>query len=81
MLHDIYLFRWFLSVSTLSEICAGDAHLIVLHCINTIIYTNMYHTALPLLTLTIPPPSLPLLTPHLFHLTPPPHILYLVILR
>ena len=41
----------------------------------------MYHTALPLLALTIPPPSQPLPTPHLFHLTPPPphtHILYLV---
>ena len=32
----------------------------------------MYHTALPLLALTIPPPSQPLPTPHLFHLTPPP---------
>ena len=30
----------------------------------------MYHTAVPLLALTIPPPSQPL--PHLFHLTPPP---------
>ena len=29
----------------------------------------MYHTALPLLALTIPPPSLPLPTPHPFHLT------------
>ena len=58
-------------------------HPVVLHCINTIIYTNMYHTALPLLALTIPPPSQPLPTPHLFHLTPPPHphILNLVILR
>ena len=39
----------------------------------------MYHTALPLLALTIPPPSQPLPTPHLFHLTPPPthtHTLY-----
>ena len=32
----------------------------------------MYHTALPLLALTIPPPSQPLPTPHLFHLTAPP---------
>ena len=32
----------------------------------------MYHTAIPLLALTIPPPSQPLPTPHLFHLTPPP---------
>ena len=35
----------------------------------------MYHTALSLLALTIPPPSQPSLIPalHLFHLTPPPH--------
>ena len=32
----------------------------------------MYHTALPLLALTIPSPSQPLPTPHLFYLTPPP---------
>ena len=32
----------------------------------------MYHTALSLLALTIPPPSQPLPTPHLFYLTPPP---------
>ena len=31
----------------------------------------MYHTALPLLALTIPPLSQPLPTPHLFHLPPP----------
>ena len=37
----------------------------------------MYHTALPLLALTIQPPCQPLPTPHLFHLTPPhTHFIY-----
>ena len=49
--------------------------LLVLHCINTIIYTNIYYTGLSLLTLTIPLPSpYPSYSPHPspFPLTPPP---------
>ena len=76
---DISLFRWFCPFLHCLRFVLETLHLIVLHCINTIIYTNMYHTALPLLALTIPPPSQPLPTPHLFHLTPPPptHTFYI----
>ena len=68
-----------LSVYTLSEIYAGDSSSFssALHY-NTIIYTNIHYTALPLIALTChnyTPPPLALPTPHPFILPPPTHTL------